>query len=190
MNESCHTYESVMSHVRMSHVTYINGSCHTHQCPSKKKIRLLTFLSARARTLSFFFLPFFVCLFLCLLCLSVSLSLSPAYTFPSARTCSLSHTYTSHTHTTLFLLLSRFRLSFSFSFSFTRPLSPSVSGCFLPSQFLFVSLPLSHTHILTHLHTHSLLPSHRLLLSLSLPLTYTQIFLFCVPRHTTHHSHS
>jgi len=38
MNKSCHTYEGVTSHIRMSHVTYINKvvwhineSCHTHQ---------------------------------------------------------------------------------------------------------------------------------------------------------------
>jgi len=30
-NESCHTYEWVMSHVRMSHVTRINESCHTYE---------------------------------------------------------------------------------------------------------------------------------------------------------------
>ena len=29
MNASCHTYESVMSHIWMSHITRMNGSCHT-----------------------------------------------------------------------------------------------------------------------------------------------------------------
>jgi len=29
MNESCHTYEWVMSHIWMSHVTHMNESCHT-----------------------------------------------------------------------------------------------------------------------------------------------------------------
>jgi len=29
-NESCHTYEWVMSHIRMSHVTYMNESCHIY----------------------------------------------------------------------------------------------------------------------------------------------------------------
>jgi len=28
VNESCHTYEIVMSHTCMSHVTYRNESCH------------------------------------------------------------------------------------------------------------------------------------------------------------------
>ena len=31
MNESCHTYEWVMSHVWMSHVTRMNESCHTYE---------------------------------------------------------------------------------------------------------------------------------------------------------------
>jgi len=31
MNESCHTYEWVMSHIWMSHVTPMNKSCHTHE---------------------------------------------------------------------------------------------------------------------------------------------------------------
>jgi len=31
MNELCHTYESVMSHIRMSHVTHTNQSCHTYE---------------------------------------------------------------------------------------------------------------------------------------------------------------
>ena len=31
MNESCDTYEWVMSHVRMSHVTRMNESCHTYE---------------------------------------------------------------------------------------------------------------------------------------------------------------
>jgi len=31
MNESCHTYEWVMSHIRMSHVTHTNESCHTYE---------------------------------------------------------------------------------------------------------------------------------------------------------------
>ena len=31
MNESCHTYEWVMSHIWMSHVTHTNKSCHTCQ---------------------------------------------------------------------------------------------------------------------------------------------------------------
>ena len=31
INESCHTYESVMSHISMSHVTHMNESCHTYQ---------------------------------------------------------------------------------------------------------------------------------------------------------------
>jgi len=30
MNESCHTYEWVMSHIQISHVTHINESCHAH----------------------------------------------------------------------------------------------------------------------------------------------------------------
>ena len=30
-NESCHTYEWVMSHVWMSHVTHMNESCHTYE---------------------------------------------------------------------------------------------------------------------------------------------------------------
>jgi len=30
MNESCHTYEWVMSHIWMSHVTHMNESCHTY----------------------------------------------------------------------------------------------------------------------------------------------------------------
>jgi len=32
MNESCHTYEWVTSHLAMGHVTHINKSCHTYQC--------------------------------------------------------------------------------------------------------------------------------------------------------------
>jgi len=31
MHESCHTYEWVMSHIRMSHVTHTNESCHTYE---------------------------------------------------------------------------------------------------------------------------------------------------------------
>jgi len=31
MNESCHTYEWVMSHIWMSHVTHMNESCHTYE---------------------------------------------------------------------------------------------------------------------------------------------------------------
>jgi len=31
-NMSCHTYECVMSHTRMRHVTRANTSCHTHEC--------------------------------------------------------------------------------------------------------------------------------------------------------------
>ena len=31
MNESCHTYEWVMSHIWMSHVTRMNKSCHTYE---------------------------------------------------------------------------------------------------------------------------------------------------------------
>jgi len=31
MNESCHTYEWVMPHIWMSHVTHINKSCHTYE---------------------------------------------------------------------------------------------------------------------------------------------------------------
>ena len=31
MNESCHTYGWVMSHVWMSHVTHMNASCHTYR---------------------------------------------------------------------------------------------------------------------------------------------------------------
>ena len=31
MNESCHTYQRVMSHTSTSHVTHINESCHTYQ---------------------------------------------------------------------------------------------------------------------------------------------------------------
>jgi len=30
-NESCHTYNGVMSHIWMSHVTHMNESCHTHE---------------------------------------------------------------------------------------------------------------------------------------------------------------
>jgi len=30
-NESCHTYEWIMSHVRMGHVTRTNESCHTYE---------------------------------------------------------------------------------------------------------------------------------------------------------------
>jgi len=30
-NESCHTYEWVMSHIWMSHVTHMNESCHTYE---------------------------------------------------------------------------------------------------------------------------------------------------------------
>ena len=30
MNESCHTYEWVMSHIWMSHVTHMNESCHIY----------------------------------------------------------------------------------------------------------------------------------------------------------------
>jgi len=32
MNESCHTYEWVMSHIWTSHVTHMNESCHTYAC--------------------------------------------------------------------------------------------------------------------------------------------------------------
>jgi len=35
MNESCHTYEWVMSHIWMSHVTHMNESCHTHEWVTK-----------------------------------------------------------------------------------------------------------------------------------------------------------
>jgi len=31
MQESCHTYEGVMSHICMSHVTNMNESCYTHE---------------------------------------------------------------------------------------------------------------------------------------------------------------
>jgi len=31
VDESCHTYEWVISHIRMSHVTHINESCHTYE---------------------------------------------------------------------------------------------------------------------------------------------------------------
>jgi len=31
MNESCHTYEWVMSHIWMSHVTHMDGSCSTYE---------------------------------------------------------------------------------------------------------------------------------------------------------------
>jgi len=31
MNQSCHTYEWVMSHIWMSHVTHMNESCHTYE---------------------------------------------------------------------------------------------------------------------------------------------------------------
>ena len=31
MNESCHTYEWVMSHIWMSHVTHMKESCHTYE---------------------------------------------------------------------------------------------------------------------------------------------------------------
>jgi len=31
MNESCHTYERVMSHIWTSHVTHMNESCHTFE---------------------------------------------------------------------------------------------------------------------------------------------------------------
>jgi len=31
MNESCHTYECVMSHIWMRHVTHMNESCHTYE---------------------------------------------------------------------------------------------------------------------------------------------------------------
>ena len=31
MNESCHTYEWVVSHIWMSHVTHMNESCHTYE---------------------------------------------------------------------------------------------------------------------------------------------------------------
>jgi hypothetical protein len=31
MHESCHTYEWVMSHIRMSHVTHTNESCNTYE---------------------------------------------------------------------------------------------------------------------------------------------------------------
>jgi len=31
MNESCHTYEWVMSHIWVGHVTHMNESCHTYQ---------------------------------------------------------------------------------------------------------------------------------------------------------------
>jgi len=31
MNESCHTYEWVMSHIWMSHVTHMNESCHIYE---------------------------------------------------------------------------------------------------------------------------------------------------------------
>ena len=31
MNESCHKYEWVMSHIWMSHVTHMNESCHTYE---------------------------------------------------------------------------------------------------------------------------------------------------------------
>jgi len=30
MNQSCHTYDWVMSHIRKSHVTHMNQSCHTY----------------------------------------------------------------------------------------------------------------------------------------------------------------
>ena len=31
MNESCHTYEWVMPHIWMSHITHMNESCHTYE---------------------------------------------------------------------------------------------------------------------------------------------------------------
>jgi len=31
MNESCHTYECVMSHIRMHHLTHMNEACDAHE---------------------------------------------------------------------------------------------------------------------------------------------------------------
>ena len=39
MNESCHTYEWVMSHIWMSHVTHMTESCLTHTQVSARFIR-------------------------------------------------------------------------------------------------------------------------------------------------------
>ena len=37
INESCHTYEWVMSHIWLSHVTHMNESCHTYECVTLHK---------------------------------------------------------------------------------------------------------------------------------------------------------
>ena len=36
--QSCHTYEWVMSHIWMSHVTHLNESCHTYECVMSERI--------------------------------------------------------------------------------------------------------------------------------------------------------
>ena len=41
MNESCHTYEWVMSNTWMSHVTHINDSCRTHHTGWRRPIGCL-----------------------------------------------------------------------------------------------------------------------------------------------------
>ena len=38
MNESCHTYEWVMSHIWMSPVTHMNESCHTYEWVTSRAI--------------------------------------------------------------------------------------------------------------------------------------------------------
>ena len=42
MNESCHTYEWVMSHLWMSHVTHMDESCHTHTCQTDDQMFVST----------------------------------------------------------------------------------------------------------------------------------------------------
>jgi len=45
MNESCHTYEWVTSHIWMSHVTHMNESCHTYEWDSPHIWILITIVS-------------------------------------------------------------------------------------------------------------------------------------------------
>jgi len=50
-NESCHTYEWVMSHKSMRHVTHISASCHTHQCVmSHTSMHHVTHINASCHT--------------------------------------------------------------------------------------------------------------------------------------------
>ena len=54
MNESCHTYEWVMSHIWISHFTHMNESCHTYEWAMSEWIKSVGVVHIRDRTVSSF----------------------------------------------------------------------------------------------------------------------------------------